>query len=74
VVRQAIDFKQRVCNDLAPSGRGVLPGGLGRFRLAALGDNVVVDGQCVLFYAMMLYLDPEMLCHERVGSWMVVNM
>jgi len=28
---------------------------------------------CVV-WAMMLHLDREMLCNERVGSWMVVNM
>jgi len=26
------------------------------------------------YHAMMWDLDKEMLCHERVGSWMVVNM
>jgi len=36
---------------------------------------VAVYGLSVLcFNATILYLDREMLCHERAGSWMVVNM
>jgi len=81
VVRQAIDFIQRVRNDLAPCDKGVPPSGLGRFCLAALRLrqakmllSMVGVCVCVLFYAMMLYLDREMLCHERVGLWRVVYM
>jgi len=47
----------------------VSPGG----AEAASGDNVVVNSLHVLFYGMKLYLDQEMLYHERVSSWMVVN-
>jgi len=36
VVRQAIDFKTKGCNDLAPGGRCVPLGSLHRFRSAAL--------------------------------------
>ncbi|QCE11336.1 hypothetical protein DEO72_LG10g2569 [Vigna unguiculata] len=40
----------------------VSPGG----AEAASGDNVVVNSLHVLFYGMKLYLDQEMLYHERV--------
>ena len=33
-----------------------------------------IFGLCVLFARIDADLDKEMLCHERVGSWMVVNM
>ena len=36
MVRQAIDFKTKGCNDLAPGGRCVPLGSLHRFRSAAL--------------------------------------
>jgi len=59
------------------AARGVPPGGLRRFRLAALrlfqALKLQVPGKHELLYAVMLYLDQEMLCHEWVGSWMVVN-
>jgi len=62
---------------LAPGGEEVPLGSLCRFRLAALRLSQAIMMQsvtCVCYvYAMMLYLDQEMLCHERVGSWMVVN-
>jgi len=53
--------------------------GLGLFRLAALeaapSGNLANYGLFVwCFNTTILHLDREMLCHERVGSWMVVNM
>jgi len=48
------------------AARGVLPSGLRRFRLA-------VPDLRVLFLRIDANLDQGMLCHEWVGSWMVVN-
>jgi len=65
--------------DWRPTTRSKLPGGLGLFRLAALeaarGGNLANYGLFVwCFNTTILHLDREMLCHEWVGSWMVVNM
>jgi len=36
-------------------------------------DSAVGFDLCELFGRNDVDLDQEMLCHERVGSWMVVN-
>jgi len=38
-----------------------------------LGDSAAGSGYVCCLYAMMWDLDQEMMCHERVGSWMVVK-
>jgi len=59
------------------AARGVPPGGLCRFCLPAFRLRQAIMLQVsdlrVLFVRIDVNLDQGMLCHERVGSWMVVN-
>jgi len=72
----------RPCNSgsvrgVAPGGEEVLLGGLhSKFawrRLGCARRYCCKYGLCVLFIRIDANLDQEMLCHEWVGSWMVVN-
>jgi len=54
-----------------------MPGGLHKFRLVALRLRQAIVLRVLIYvcclYALMLYLDQEIMCHERVDSWIVVN-